>query len=69
MCRKRLSSPRCRSDLIDSACAVIVPGQKCIKKSGSSSQSSGTSGIVVIYSLIMLPLVPEDSFLLLVFFT
>ena len=30
MCRKRLSSPRCRSELIDSAWAVIVPGQKCI---------------------------------------
>ena len=33
MCRKRLSSPRCRSELIDSAWVVIVPGQKCIKKS------------------------------------
>ena len=32
MCRKRLSSPRCRSELIDSAWVVIVPGQKCIKK-------------------------------------
>ena len=31
MCRKRLSSPRCRSELIDSAWVVIVPGQKCIK--------------------------------------
>ena len=32
MCRKRLSSPRCRSELIDSARVVIVPGQKkCIK--------------------------------------
>ena len=30
MCRKRLSSPRCRSELIDSAWVVIVPGQKCI---------------------------------------
>ena len=30
--RKRLSSPRCRSELIDSAWVVIVPGQKCIKK-------------------------------------
>ena len=28
MCRKRLSSPRCRSELIDSAWVVIVPGQK-----------------------------------------
>ena len=26
--RKRLSSPRCRSELIDSAWVVIVPGQK-----------------------------------------
>ena len=25
MCRKRLSSPRCRSELIDSALVVIVP--------------------------------------------
>ena len=32
MCRKRLSSPRCRSELIDSAWVVIVPGQKCINK-------------------------------------
>ena len=28
VCRKRLSSPRCRSELIDSAWVVIVPGQK-----------------------------------------
>ena len=32
VCRKRLSSPRCRSELIDSTWVVIVPGQKCIKK-------------------------------------
>ena len=32
MCRKRLSSPRCRSELIDSAWVVIVPGQKCMSK-------------------------------------
>ena len=32
MCRKRLFSPRCRSELIDSAWVVIVPGQKCINK-------------------------------------
>ena len=32
MCRKRLSSPRCRSELIVSAWVVIVPGQKCKKK-------------------------------------
>ena len=31
MCRKRLSSPICRSELIDSAWVVIVPGHKCIK--------------------------------------
>ena len=31
MCRKCLSSPRCRSELIDSAWVVIVPGEKCIK--------------------------------------
>ena len=36
MCRKRLSSPRCRSELIDCAWVVIVPGQKCIKKSKSA---------------------------------
>ena len=30
MCRKRLSSPRCRSELIESAWVVIVPGQKCM---------------------------------------
>ena len=30
VCRKRLSSPRCRSELIDSAWVVIVPGQKCV---------------------------------------
>ena len=28
VCRKRLSSPRCRSELIDSASVVIIPGQK-----------------------------------------
>ena len=32
VCRKRLSSPRCRSELIDSSWVDIVPGQKCIKK-------------------------------------
>ena len=32
MCRKRLSSPRCRFELIESAWVVIVPGQKCMKK-------------------------------------
>ena len=30
MCRKRVSSPRCGSELIDSAWVVIAPGQKCI---------------------------------------
>ena len=35
VCRKRLSSPRCRSELIDSAWVVIVPGQKnAYKKKG-----------------------------------
>ena len=34
MCRKRLSSPRCRSELIDSAWVVIVPGQKKEIKGG-----------------------------------
>ena len=33
VCRKRLSSPRRRSELFDSAAVVIVPGHKCIKKS------------------------------------
>ena len=32
MCRKRQSSPRRRSELIDSAWVVIVSGQKCMKK-------------------------------------
>ena len=32
MCRKRLSSPRCRSELIDSVWVVIVPEQKMHKK-------------------------------------
>ena len=32
VCRKRLSSPRCRSELIDSAWVVIVAGQEIIKK-------------------------------------
>ena len=31
-CVYRLSSPRCRSELIDSAWVVIVLGHKCIKK-------------------------------------
>ena len=34
---KRKSSPRCRSELIDSAWVVIVPGQKCIKKKKSNA--------------------------------
>ena len=32
VCRKCLSSPSCRSELIDSTWVVIVPGQKCINK-------------------------------------
>ena len=32
VCRKRLSSPRCRPELIDSAWVVIDPGRKYIKK-------------------------------------
>ena len=32
VCRKRLSSPRCRSELSDSAWVVIVPGQKKMHK-------------------------------------
>ena len=32
MCRKSLPSPRCRSELIDSAWVVIVPAQKYITK-------------------------------------
>ena len=32
MCRRRLSSPCCRSELIDSALVVIDPGQKYVKK-------------------------------------
>ena len=32
VCRKRRSSPHCRSELIYSAWVVIVPGQKCLKK-------------------------------------
>ena len=32
VCVVNVSSPRCRSELIDSAWVVIVPGQKCIKK-------------------------------------
>ena len=31
VCRKRLSSPPCRSELADAAWVVIVPGQKSIK--------------------------------------
>ena len=38
MCRKRLSSPRCRSELIDSAWVVIVPGQKCIKNKNKNKK-------------------------------
>ena len=32
VCRKRLSSPRCRSGLIDYAWVAIVPGQKIRRK-------------------------------------
>ena len=38
VCRKRLSSPRCRSELIDFAWVVIVPGQKCIKKKNKKNK-------------------------------
>ena len=31
MCRKRLSSSRCRSELIDFAWVFFVTGEKCIK--------------------------------------
>ena len=47
MCRKRLSCPRCRSELIDSAWVVIVPGQKCIKKKIKFEIDTG-SGVTVI---------------------
>ena len=39
MCRKRLSSPRCRSELIDPAWVVIVSGLKCIKKEPQSTKA------------------------------
>ena len=39
MCRKRLSIPRCRSELIDSAWVVIVHGQKCIKKQNKKNSA------------------------------
>ena len=46
VCRRRLSSPRCRSELIDSAWVVIVPGQKCIKKSKNKiGEVDGTYGM------------------------
>ena len=32
VCRKCLSSPSCRSELIDSTWVVIFPGYKCINK-------------------------------------
>ena len=32
VCRKCLSSPSCRSELIDTTWVVIIPGQKCINK-------------------------------------
>ena len=32
VCRKHLSSPHCRSELIGSVWGVTVPGRKCIKK-------------------------------------
>ena len=38
VCRKGLPSPRCISELIDSAWVVIVPGQKCIKKQKTNKQ-------------------------------
>ena len=51
MCRKRLSSPRCRPELIDSAWVIIVPGQKCIKKNqlGKIKISNGkkTQNVIV----------------------
>ena len=37
MCRKRLSSSRGRSELIDSEWVVIVPGQKMHKENANNS--------------------------------
>ena len=42
MCHKCLSSPCCRSELIDSAWVVIVPGQKCIKKQTNKKQTTAS---------------------------
>ena len=52
MWRKRLSSPRCRSELIDSAWVVIVPGQKCIKKmpAGENLSMIGTQNDPIVKS-------------------
>ena len=38
LCRKRLPSPRCRSELIDSAWVVIVPGPKNASKMHKTPQ-------------------------------
>ena len=44
VCRKRLSSPRCRSELIDSAWVVIVPGQKGIKNDTKTNLGTKITG-------------------------
>ena len=46
VCRKRLSSQRCKSELIDSAWVVIVPGQKCINKYIKKTTSNQLIGLV-----------------------
>ena len=46
MCRKRLSSPRCRSELIDSAWVVNVPGQKCVKNINNNKISYMSKSLI-----------------------
>ena len=46
LCRKRLSSPRCRSELIDSALLVIVHGQKMRTQCFRAFGDANTSGIL-----------------------
>ena len=60
ICRKRLSSPRCRSELIDSAWVVIVPGQKCIIKKKKMASSRAAS-LLYLYELIIQTSAPFRS--------
>ena len=59
--RKRLSSPRCRSELIDSAWVVIVPGQKMHKKEGFSRNLLSTIIVEIEATFLQMDALPNSN--------